>query len=284
MLRTSPSSESLRDGVSPGNQAESAAERRHDLARGRALRDSGTVPSLPRSRPCATPAGTWAESIWSTAAAEPFWLPSILSTRPPTPTAAAPSVEPDGTDVPPDAGRAQDRRAAAALEEDPPGVFRHGTAAGVPAQDTTVPDTEKPHEHQETAGAVGAEMEPVLTRAAQRRTAGDPHDRALRLARRTAGPGGRLRADHGRVGHRQVGGAADRRRAAVGAAGRHGRRDRTAPVEKRRLLSRAGRHLRGEAHAVAIAGADSRRSASAGRPTWPPHGSGRCSWSTKPRR
>ena len=45
----------------------------------------------------------------------------------------------------------------------------------------------------------------------------------------------------------------------------------------RRLLSRAGRHLRGEAHAVTIVGADSRPSASAGRPTWPPHGSGRCS-------
>ena len=93
-------------------------------------------------------------------------------------------------------------------------------------------------------------MEPVLTRAARRGAAGDPPDRALRLARRTVGPGGGLRADLGGVGDRQVGGAADRRRAAFRAAGRHGRRARAAPVEKRRLLSRAGRHLRGEADAV----------------------------------
>ena len=54
----------------------------------------------------------------------------------------------------------------------------------------------------------------------------------------------------GESGTGKIGGAADRRRAALGAAGRHGRRDRAAPVEDRRLLSRAGRHLRGEAHAV----------------------------------
>ena len=35
---------------------------------------------------------------------------------------------------------AQRRSVAAALEEDPRRVFRHGTAAGVPAQDTTSPD------------------------------------------------------------------------------------------------------------------------------------------------
>ena len=60
--------------------------------------------------------------------------------------------------------------------------------------------------------------------------------------------------------------------------------DREAPVENRRLLSRAGRHLRGEAQRRTIVGADSKHCASAGRPTWPRHGSARCSWSTKPRR
>ena len=144
----------------------------------------------------------------------------------------------------------QRRRAAAAFEADPPGVFRHGTAAGVPPQDTTFPAPETPHEYQETARAVGAEMEPVFTRAPQRGTAGDPQDRALRLAGRTVGPGGRLRADLGGVGDRQECGAADRRRPACGAAGRHRRCDRAAPVQELRLLSRAGRHLLGEAHAA----------------------------------
>ena len=48
-------------------------------------------------------------------------------------------------------------------------------------------------------------------------------DRELRLACRTTGPGGRLRADLGRVGNRQVGGPADRRRTPGGAARRGGR-------------------------------------------------------------
>ena len=39
----------------------------------------------------------------------------------------------------PDGARIQRQAVAAALEEDPRRVFRHGTAAGLPAQDTTVP-------------------------------------------------------------------------------------------------------------------------------------------------
>ena len=39
-------------------------------------------------------------------------------------------------------------------------------------------------------------MEPVFAGASRRWTAGDAQDRALRLACRTVGPGGRLRADH----------------------------------------------------------------------------------------
>ena len=112
-------------------------------------------------------------------------------------------VEPDGSDVPPENRPCEDGELPPLLEADPRRVFRHGTAAGVPAQDTTFPDTEMPHEYQETAGAVGAEMEPVFTRAPQRGTAGDPPDRAFRLARRTVGPGGGLRADRGGVGDRQ---------------------------------------------------------------------------------
>ena len=50
------------------------------------------------------------------------------------------SVEPDGIDVPPEQRRVHRRRAAAASEADPPRVFRHGHAAGVPAQDTTFPE------------------------------------------------------------------------------------------------------------------------------------------------
>ena len=73
----------------------------------------------------------------------------------------------------------------------------------------------------------GLKWNPFFTRAPQRTTAGDAQDRALRLARRTVGLGGRLRAGNGCVGYPQVGGAADRRRAASEAARRHGRRDRS---------------------------------------------------------
>ena len=142
------------------------------------------------------------------------------------------------------------RRAAAASQERssrsiPPRDCHRRTCPRHP-----FPERRSHHEHQETALAVGAEMEPVFTGAPQRGTAADPQDRPFRLARRTVGPGGGLRADHGGVGDRQVGGAADRRRTAVDAAGRRRRCDRAAPVEKRRLLSRAGRYLRGEAHAA----------------------------------
>ena len=43
--------------VSPGNQAESAPERRHDLAGRGAVRDSGSVPSLPRGHRALRPLG-----------------------------------------------------------------------------------------------------------------------------------------------------------------------------------------------------------------------------------
>ena len=140
VLRASPSSESLRDAFRLETKRTSAAERRHDLARGRAVRDSGTVPSLPRSDRALRPLGPGPGRPGRPAAAEPFWLPSILSTKPPTPTAAAPSFEPGGTDVPAGDSRAQRRRAAAALEADPRGVFGHGNAAGLLAQDTPFPD------------------------------------------------------------------------------------------------------------------------------------------------
>ncbi len=75
----------------------------------------------------------------------------------------------------------------------------------------------------------------------------DPPDRAVRLAGRTARPGRGLRADHGRIRDRQVGGAADGRRAAGRTAGRVRRCDRAAPIQDRRLRPRVGRYLRGEA-------------------------------------
>ena len=49
VLRTSPSSESLRDAFRLETQQDAASERWHDLAGGRAVRDPGTVSSLPRS-------------------------------------------------------------------------------------------------------------------------------------------------------------------------------------------------------------------------------------------
>ena len=68
-----------------------------------------------------------------------FWLPFIPSTKPPMPTAVAPLWSPtvttwSWTSGPPG------QRVAAASEEHPPGVFGHGDATGVPAQDTAFPE------------------------------------------------------------------------------------------------------------------------------------------------
>ena len=107
-------------------------------------------------------------------------------------------VEPDGTRR---AARGQSPRQDGELPPLLKKILQEYSATGMPP--AYLPKTppsqngETHHEQQETARAVGAEMEPVFTRAPQRGTAGDPQDRALRLARRTAGPGGGLRADHG---------------------------------------------------------------------------------------
>ena len=93
-------------------------------------------------------------------------------------------------------------------------------------------------------------MEPVFAGASQRGTAGDRRGRELRLARRATGPGRRLRARLRRIGNRQVGGLADRRRTPGGAARRGGRRAPKAAVPPRRLLSGTGRRVLGETHPV----------------------------------
>ena len=57
VLRTSPSSEVAARRISPGDQAESASERRHDLARGSAVRDSSSVSPLSRGKRALRPLG-----------------------------------------------------------------------------------------------------------------------------------------------------------------------------------------------------------------------------------
>src|SRR5208283_805641 len=125
--------------VSPGNQEDSASERWNDLAGGRPLRDSGKVWSLPGSgralRPLEPRPGR------SGRRAERNHPGSHLSSRPrrqrrwpPRPCRARRHGHAAG----PHSMRG--RHAAAAAEEDPPGVFRHGNAAGVPAQDITFPE------------------------------------------------------------------------------------------------------------------------------------------------
>ena len=57
VLRVEPLQRIAARRVSPGNQEEPASERRHDLAGGGAVRDSGTVPSLPRSHRPLRPLG-----------------------------------------------------------------------------------------------------------------------------------------------------------------------------------------------------------------------------------
>jgi len=82
---------------------------------------------------------------------------------------------------------------------------------------------------------MGTEMEPVFAGTPQRGPAGDRQDRELRLACRATGSGGGLRPDRGRVGDRQVGGAAHRRRAVGDDVGCGGRRVAAAPVQGCRL-------------------------------------------------
>ena len=70
----------------------------------------------------------------------------------------------------------QRRRAAAATEANPPGVLRHGTAAGVPAQDTTTFRRRIVMNVEENALAVRPEVEPLFAGAAERGIAGDTQD------------------------------------------------------------------------------------------------------------
>ena len=144
---------------------------------------------------------------------------SIRWTAPPMPTVGARSSIREHDETPADRQRSRSRTTELPplLKQDPRRVLRHGTAAGLPAEETSIPRKEKNHECQETALAVGTEMEPVFARTSQRRLAGDRQDREFRLARRTTCPGRRLRPDLRRVGNRQVGGVADRRRTALGA-------------------------------------------------------------------
>ena len=190
----------------------------------------------------------------------------------------------DGRRVPPPGDQAQPAELPPLLKR----ILAEYSATGLPP--AYLPKNRLPrprrsaHERQETAVAVGTEMEPVFAGAAQRGTAGDRQDRELRLAGRATGPGGRLRADLRRVGDRQVGGAADRRRTPGDAARRGGRRARTAPVQDRRLLSRAGRHLRGEAQPVQSLGWLQGPPRTLAGPRDLRRASSRCCWSTKPRR
>ena len=93
VLRSSPSSESLRDTF----RLESKRSRRQSdgtISLGAcAFRFRAGIVTFAKW-PCVTPAGTSAESIWSTSTVELFGSPFILSTAAPTPTAAAPLLSP----------------------------------------------------------------------------------------------------------------------------------------------------------------------------------------------
>ncbi len=102
VLRTSPSSESLRDAFRLETKRTSASERRHDLARRRAVRDSRPVPPLPRSDRALRPLGPRPGRPGRRAQRNDSGPASIRSTRLPTPTAAAPLSSPTARDVPPE--------------------------------------------------------------------------------------------------------------------------------------------------------------------------------------
>ena len=220
--------------VSPGNQADVS---------GRAMARSRWRACGSRSRhgivtsakwPCATPAGTSAGSIWSTARSGTILAPiypldktanadgrrAVRRARRPRRAAGEPA-------------RATTAQLPPLLEDDPrrsipPRACRRRTCPRHHRPQTG----ERLMNSKKLLALWGLKWNPFSPELPSEALLVTARDRALRLARRTAGPGGGLRADHGRVGDRQVGGAADRRRAAFGAAGRHGRCDRAAPVEE----------------------------------------------------
>ena len=139
VLRSSPSSDALREAF----RLETTRRQRKVTGRSRwtaCVSRSRLAIVTSATSWCVTPAGTSAESIWSTRAAEPFWLPSILSTAAPTPTATA--ARRRARRRPADASRPtaaseHDNELPPLLKKNPRRVLRHRNAAGVLAQETS---------------------------------------------------------------------------------------------------------------------------------------------------
>ena len=120
--------------LSPGNQQEPAPERRHDLAGDRAVRDSGTVPSLPGRLRTLCPVGPGPSRSGRRPERNDSGSPlsprqDRQRRRPPGPDRARQYRRAAGT------AAAHRWRAAAPLETHPPGVLGHRHAAGLFAQD-----------------------------------------------------------------------------------------------------------------------------------------------------
>ena len=136
VLRDSPSSESLRDAFRLETKRIQRRERRHDLARGSAVRDSSSVSPLPRGDRALRPLGPGPSRPGRRAQRNDpgphlSARQSRQRRRPACRDRARRIRRADPTAAP------HQRRAASPLETHPPRVFGHGNAPGVSAQDIT---------------------------------------------------------------------------------------------------------------------------------------------------
>ena len=126
----------------PGKQAPPAQERRHDLGGGRAFRGPGPLPPLPGRLRALRPLGP---RPGRSGRSPQRHRPGPLVSAGPHGQRRCPPAASSGrlrNEAPADSGDGSRQAVAAAVEEDPRRVFRHGTAAGLPAQESPCPRKE----------------------------------------------------------------------------------------------------------------------------------------------
>ena len=168
----------LARGVSPGSEAASAAKRRHDLARRACVSRSPAAIVTSATWWCVIPVGTSAGSIWWTRARERSWPASFPWIARPTPTVGARSSNHGPSEI----SASEPRESPAELPPLLRQILAEYSATGLPPaylpKNPLHPSStrkEVRHECQETAVAVGSEMEPVLAGTSRRSAAGDRH-------------------------------------------------------------------------------------------------------------
>ena len=196
VLRDSPSSESLRDAFRLETKQDSASERWNDLTRGRTVRDSGRYRHF---REVTVRYARW--DLGRVDLVDQHSGTILAPIYPLDKSANADGrralIEPDGTDVPADDSRASDGQLPPLLKSILARVLGHGHATGVSAQDTSFPERRNIMNSKKLLALYGLKWNPFSPELPSDGLLATAQDRAFRLARRTVGPGGGLRADHG---------------------------------------------------------------------------------------